>query len=181
MPRRNYACTQQLFANVPFVFLALSLENNNSLLFHNWGTSLLLALIRTSYENIIRYITPFMKVTRFCRQWIRGTWLRFAVQSKQTRLCRMKRHWGCCCDCPCQPRWIQYLTNKTPLLRLSCIGQPAALQSAIVLRSKKQLINGRDWGRPAGMEHVKGLTTNKQRAAQCGIQIEEPHDVGWQA
>lgn len=43
--------------------------------------------------------------------------------------------------------------------------------------TQTQLINGRDWGRLAGIEQGRGSTTSKQITTQYGIQIEELHDV----
>lgn len=67
--------------------------------------------------------------------------------------------------------------RQTPLMSFSYTAQPAKLQTAIVLRAM-QTLYWQKLSESSRNRASKRVTTNKQIAAQYGIQIEEPHVSG---
>lgn len=108
----------------------------------------------------------------------------FAGQSRQTKLFRLKRRWGCCCDCPCWAWSFQYLIKETTFALFHILDNPQTSSLAKkkeekreTEKNKTQLINAQDRG--ASRNQVNWWSTSKQITAQCAIQIEERHDVGY--
>lgn len=109
----------------------------------------------------------------------------FAGQSRQTKLFRLKRRWGCCCDCPCWAWSFQYLIKETTFALFHILDNPQTSSLAKKKKEEKreteknktQLINAQDRG--ASRNQVNWWSTSKQITAQCAIQIEERHDVGY--
>lgn len=144
-------------------------------LFYCWATSLLHQqyLRATCGEHIIRYITPLVKVDRFYRHRIRGTWMRFAVQSGQTSYAELSDTEGAVIvlarhDVPVSqketPAWAFHASDEP---------QPRSRQH---VWEQKQIINGRNRRKLAGTEQVTKTRKQRHTAAFSGKKQKDAGD-----